>query len=84
MPCCSGTDRGCEITLRETGQTSTWSLGARTVGKPASRSRADDGGMSAGAASPNGHPPKGVLAPNQVPHRSWEATTGSPVVTDGL
>ncbi|CAA9300541.1 MAG: hypothetical protein AVDCRST_MAG93-4569, partial [uncultured Chloroflexia bacterium] len=31
MPCCSGTDRGCEITLRETGQTSTWSLGARTV-----------------------------------------------------
>ena len=51
MPCCSGTDRGCEITLRETGQTSTWSLGARMVGKPASRSRADDGGMSAGAAS---------------------------------
>ena len=51
MPCCNGTDRGCKITLRETGQTSTWSLGAGMVGKPASRSRADDGGRSAGAAS---------------------------------
>ena len=51
MPRCNGTDRGCKITPRETGQTSTWSLGARTVGKPASRSKADDGGMSAGAAS---------------------------------
>jgi hypothetical protein len=39
------------ITSRESGQTSIGSLGARTVGKPALRSRADDGGMSAGAAS---------------------------------
>ena len=51
MPRCNGTDRGCKITLRETGQTSTWSLGAGLVDKGASRSRADDGGMSAGAAS---------------------------------
>ncbi len=52
---------------RETGQTSTWSLGAWTLGKPASRSKADDAGTSAGAASPNTHRPKGVVARNQGP-----------------
>jgi hypothetical protein len=37
MPSCSGSDRGCDITPRESGQTSLWSLITREFVEPTSR-----------------------------------------------
>jgi hypothetical protein len=34
MPPCNGSDRGCNITLRESGQTSLWSLFTREFVEP--------------------------------------------------
>ena len=36
-PSCNGTDRGCNITLRESGQTSSWSLFTREFVEPSLR-----------------------------------------------
>ena len=35
MPFCNGADRGCDIILRESGQTSSWSLFTREFAEPA-------------------------------------------------
>jgi hypothetical protein len=36
-PACNGTDRGCNITSRESGQTSSWSLFTREFPEPSLR-----------------------------------------------
>jgi hypothetical protein len=46
MPTCNGTDRGCNITPRESGQTSLWSGVTREPGQQTSGGVAD---MSAAA-----------------------------------
>jgi hypothetical protein len=43
MPCCNGADTGCNITGRESEQTSDGSLIARKSEKPPAGENADDG-----------------------------------------
>ena len=56
MPTCNGSDRGCKITPRESGQTSLWSGVTREPGKQTSGGVADKSAAAtlAGAAPSRG------------------------------
>jgi len=56
MPCCNGADRGCNITPRESGQTSLWSGVTREPGQQTSGGDAD---LSAAATLAGAVPERG-------------------------
>jgi hypothetical protein len=58
MPTCNGTDRGCNITPRESGQTSLWSGVTREPGQQTSGSVAD---LSAAATLAGAAPNRGDM-----------------------
>jgi hypothetical protein len=59
MPPCNGTDRGCNITPRESGQTSLWSGVTR---EPGQRTPGGDADMSAAATLAGAAPRRGNTA----------------------